>query len=231
MKNAVIVVAGGKGKRMNSNIAKQYLLLDGKEILFYTLKKFEDCDLVDEIILVTGKDEIEFCRKEIVNKYGLKKVTNIINGGKERQDSVYNGIKALGEDTEIVLIHDGVRPFVRIEDIKKIIKETEKHGSCVLGVKVKDTVKLCDMQGVVLDTPKRESLWLAQTPQSFKYTTVKEAYEKAYKDGFWGTDDSMLVERMGEKIKMVEGSYNNIKITTPEDLYMGEAILKELNNN
>ncbi|MBR1737999.1 MAG: 2-C-methyl-D-erythritol 4-phosphate cytidylyltransferase [Firmicutes bacterium] len=227
MKNGAIIVAGGKGKRMGSSVAKQYLELCGKMILAYTIECFEKTECIDEIVIVTGKEEIDFCREEICDKYGYKKVKCITAGGKERQDSVYNGLKCLGKDTDIVLIHDGVRPFVKSEDIERTVRSVQEWECCVLGVKVKDTIKVCDGDGITINTPERSGLWIAQTPQAFKYDIIMRAYESAFGEGFYGTDDAMIVERFGKKIKMVEGSYENIKITTPEDIYIGEAIIKQ----
>lgn len=224
-KNAVIIVAAGTGSRMKSDIAKQYLMLNEKRILNYTIESFENCKSIDDIVLVVGSADLEFVSKEIVgNSYS--KIKAIVAGGSERQNSVYNGITALDSDTDIVLVHDGVRPFVLKEDIEKIITATKEYSGCVMAVKVKDTIKIADERGYVADTPKRENLWAAQTPQCFSYDILKMAYEKAFAENFLGTDDSMLVERAGYKIKLIEGSYDNIKITTPEDLYIGENILQ-----
>ena len=228
MKISVIVCAAGIGKRMNSVIAKQYLELKGKSILAHTLDRFENSNDIDDIVIVTGKDDIDFVQKNIVDKYAYKKVINIVAGGAERQNSVYNGLNALSSDTDIVLVHDGVRPFVNSDDIHNIVEETKKYKACVLGVKVKDTIKMSDDDGYITSTPERSKLWCAYTPQAFDYDILKKAYTKAFEDNILGTDDSMLVERLGIKVKMVHGSYNNIKITTPEDLYMGENILDQL---
>lgn len=230
MKNSAIICAAGIGKRMNSVIAKQYLELKGKSILAHTIEAFERSKEVNEIVIVTGKNDIEFVKSEIVAKYKFKKIKAIAEGGAERQNSVFNGLKALDSSTDIVLIHDGVRPFITEAEIEKLIEETKKHNACVLGVRVKDTIKICDDEGNIVSTPKRSTLWAAHTPQSFKYNLILEAYEKAFDDGILGTDDSMLAERLGIKVKMVEGSYNNIKITTPEDLFMGESILTNFYN-
>jgi 2-C-methyl-D-erythritol 4-phosphate cytidylyltransferase len=183
---------------------------------------FENCIGVDEIVVVTGADEIPYV-SEILS--GLNKVKMVVAGGSERQYSVYNGLKAI-EACDIVLIHDGVRPFVGIADIEKCIEETRLHGACVLGVPVKDTIKLCDENGVVQSTPKRSLLWAAQTPQCFKYELILKAYERVIGEGLLCTDDASVAELCGITVKMVQGSYNNIKITTPEDLVMGEAIIK-----
>ncbi len=228
MKNSVIICAAGTGKRMKSNVPKQYLELKGESILYHTISAFEKCKDIDDIVLVTGAKDVDFVCNDIVGRCGFKKVKSVISGGKERQNSVYNGLSNLSEDTDIVLIHDGVRPFISSEDIHNIIEETKIHKACVLGVKVKDTIKVCDDEGYITSTPKRAALWAAQTPQAFEYSLIMKAYKKALEDEIMATDDSMLVERLGVKVKMVEGSYNNIKITTPEDLYMGENILENI---
>ncbi len=228
MKNSVIIVAAGSGKRMKSTIAKQYIELKGRTILSYTVETFEKSDNIDEIILVTSQEAIDFVTKNIVNKYQFTKVKAVVAGGAERQDSVYNGLKKVSKDTDVVLIHDGVRPFVNDSYITKLESIAMEFGACVLGAPVKDTIKICDSEGYIVDTPNRSTLWLAQTPQCFKYDVIINAYEKAYKEGYTGTDDSVLVEKTGVKVKMVEGDYNNIKITTPEDLYIGEVILENL---
>ncbi len=220
MKVCALIMAAGSGKRMGGSVKKQYLKIDDKEIIRLTAEVFEGCPYVDEIVVVTGSDEIDFV-KDILKD--CKKISAVIAGGSERQYSVFNGLKA-AEGCDIVLIHDGVRPFVRNEDIKKCIDEIKISKACVLGVPVKDTIKICDDIGVIVSTPKRSMLWAAQTPQCFDYELMMSAYEKAIEDNFLGTDDASLVERMGVKIKMVEGSYDNIKITTPDDLITGKAI-------
>lgn len=222
---SVIIVAAGVGKRMGGKVAKQYLLLKEKPILYYTLKAFEQIEAIDEIVIVTGKDDIEYVKSEITDKYNISKISNIIPGGSERQYSVRNGLNAINKNTDIVLIHDGVRPFVEKADVEKLIEEIKINKACLLGVKVKDTIKICDTQGNIVETPDRNLLWQAQTPQGFLYDIILKAHIKAEEENFLGTDDAMLVERLGYKIKMVEGSYTNIKITTPEDLQAGEAIL------
>lgn len=228
MKNSVIIVAAGSGKRMRSAIAKQYIELKGRTILSYTVETFNGSEYIDEIILVTSSEAKEYVRKEIVERYGFHKVKAIVEGGEERQDSVYRGISAVSEDTDIVLIHDGVRPFVADKYIAMLESIAMEFGGCVLGAPVKDTIKICDEEGYISETPDRKTLWIAQTPQCFKYDIIKNAYEKAEKEGFKATDDSMIAERAGVKVKMVEGDYENIKITTPEDLYMGEVILENM---
>lgn len=228
IKCSVIIVAAGKGERMNTEVKKQYIKLHNKPILAYTIEKFENNNEIDDIILVTGKNDIKYCKEEIVEKYKFNKVKKIIEGGNERQYSVFNGLKEISKNTDIVLIHDGVRPFVSNDDIYNIIYNTHKYDGCILGVKVKDTVKVCDKNNFITDTPDRRFIYLAQTPQAFKYDLILKAYESLINSNCILTDDSMILEKIGYKIKIIEGNYTNIKITTPDDLYFGEAILKQL---
>lgn len=224
---SAIIAAAGMSNRMGSNINKQFISVDNKPILAHTIDKFEKCKYVDEIIVVAREDEIEYCRKEIVRRYNFNKVTKIVRGGKERQDSVYNGLLALDERCDIVLSHDGARPFVKIENIVDSIKSAFEYGACVVGVPVKDTIKVVGDKGNITNTPNRDLLWAAQTPQCFKKSIIMEGYKKAIEDGFMGTDDAGLVERLGIEVKMIMGSYENIKITTPEDLIIAESLLKD----
>lgn len=218
-KNVAVVLAAGQGKRMNSSVQKQYLLIKGKPVLYYTLNAFEKSSIISEIILVTGKEEVEYCRKEIVEHYGFTKVTKIIAGGKERYHSVYEGIRAIGE-ADYVYIHDGARPFVTEEIIARADHGVKKYRACVVGMPVKDTIKVADEGCFAVQTPDRRTLWQVQTPQVFEYTLIREAYEKLMTEEPGGiTDDAMVVETMTDfRVKLVEGSYRNIKITTPEDL-------------
>lgn len=222
---SVVIVAAGLGRRMKSNINKQYLLLKEKPIVAHTIEKFENNKYVDEIILVTKDDEKEYCRINVVEKYNYKKIKTIVSGGSQRQDSVYNGLKLCNDKTRVVLIHDGVRPFIKTEEINEIIKETLRSDACVIGVKVKDTIKIINDKNEIIDTPNRENLWAVHTPQGFSYRLILEAHKKSQSQGWIVTDDSMLVERLGRKVTMIEGSYENIKITSPEDLYIAESIL------
>lgn len=223
-KNVAIVLAAGQGKRMKSSVQKQYLLIKEKPVLYYTLHAFEKSPLIFEIILVTGKDEIEYCRKEIVEKYGFQKVHKITAGGKERYHSVYEGIKAIDE-ADYVLIHDGARPFVDGETLKRACQAAQEYHACVVGMPVKDTIKIGNEKGFAVQTPDRRRVWQIQTPQAFEYHLIKEAYEKLMEEEPEGiTDDAMVVETMTEhKVKLVEGSYRNIKITTPEDMEIAEV--------
>lgn len=222
--NGVVIVAAGTGSRMNMGINKQFIKLEGKEIIAYTIEKFYNNSNIEDIVVVVKEDESEFFKKEILDKYNFKNV-KIAYGGKERQDSVYNGLKLLDEKCDVVLIHDGARPFVSDKIIDKSIEEAKEHKAIVVGVPVKDTIKVIDNDKNIVDTPNRSVLWAVQTPQTFDYNILIDAYKDAFKNKFYGTDDSMLVERIGYKVKMLEGSYNNIKITTQEDLNIGSQIL------
>jgi len=226
-KNVAVILAAGKGKRMGANKNKQFLEIKEKPILYYTLKAFSNCNLIDEIILVAAKDEIEYCRKEIIERYRFDKVTSIVSGGKERQHSVLNGLLAI-ENCNIVIIHDGARPFVDNNIINTGIMYAEKYGAVACGVKPKDTIKVKNECGFSINTPDRESLFAVQTPQSFKYDIILSCHKKVNKENISVTDDTMVVEQYGYKVYLYEGNYNNIKITTTEDLIIGEKILENL---
>ncbi|NLK97596.1 2-C-methyl-D-erythritol 4-phosphate cytidylyltransferase [Defluviitalea saccharophila] len=223
----VIIPAAGKGKRMGTQMNKQYLELGGKPIIVHTIEKFDQSPRIHEIIIVTSKEEMEYFKKEIVSKYHFNKPLKVVAGGKERQESVYNGLKNISPEAEIILIHDGARPFVSLEEIEKSVEGAREYGSCVIGVRVKDTIKICNEEGYIESTPRREGLWAVQTPQSFQTSIILEAHKKAEEDHFLGTDDATLVERLGYPIKILEGGYQNIKITTPDDLTIGEVILSK----
>ncbi|NLJ78352.1 MAG: 2-C-methyl-D-erythritol 4-phosphate cytidylyltransferase [Tissierellia bacterium] len=223
---SAIIAAAGMSNRMRSSINKQFISIDNKPILAHTIEKFERCRYVDEIIVVAKEDEMGYCKREIINKHRFKKAFKIVRGGKERQDSVYNGILALNGRTDIVLSHDGARPFVKGESIVESIRGAIEYGACVVGVPVKNTIKVVGDDDTIDRTPKRDLLWAAQTPQCFDKDILMEGYRKAIEDNFIGTDDSVLVERLGVDVRMIMGSYDNIKITTPEDLMIAESILK-----
>jgi len=226
MKVVALIPAAGRGIRMGTKEKKPYLTLAGKPILAHTLSVFEQCSLIDETILIVPEKEIKYSRISIVEAFNFKKVSKIVAGGLKRQDSVWKGLKVLKNGCEIVMVHDGVRPFLSQRNLEESIRQTANYGATVLAVAVKDTIKIVSKQAEVQKTIARNKLWAIQTPQTFKYDILKRAYEKAIKDGFYGTDDSSLVERLGIKVKIIPGSYENIKITTPEDLAFGEAILK-----
>ena len=225
-KYTAIVLAAGSGKRMNSKVHKQYLIIQDRPVLYYSLKAFED-SAVDEIVLVVGKGEEEFCRKEIVDKYGISKVKAIVEGGKERYHSVFEGLKQTS-DADYVLIHDGARPFVNQDIIRRCMQEVQKYQACVVGMPVKDTIKIADEEGYAKQTPDRKNVWMIQTPQTFSYALIYEAYEEMLKtEDAAITDDAMVLERTkGKKSKLIEGSYRNIKITTPEDLLIANVYLQ-----
>ena len=225
-KYTAIVLAAGSGKRMNSKVHKQYLIIQDRPVLYYSLKAFED-SAVDEIVLVVGKGEEKFCRKEIVDKYGISKVKAIVEGGKERYHSVFEGLKQTS-DADYVLIHDGARPFVNQDIIRRCMQEVQKYQACVVGMPVKDTIKIADEEGYAKQTPDRKNVWMIQTPQTFSYALIYEACEEILKTEDTAiTDDAMVLERIkGKKSKLIEGSYRNIKITTPEDLLIANVYLQ-----
>lgn len=225
-KYTAIVLAAGSGKRMNSKVHKQYLIIQDRPVLYYSLKAFED-SAVDEIVLVVGKGEEKFCRKEIVDKYRISKVKAIVEGGKERYHSVFEGLKQTS-DADYVLIHDGARPFVNQDIIRRCMQEVQKYQACVVGMPVKDTIKIADEEGYAKQTPDRKNVWMIQTPQTFSYALIYEAYEEMLKTEDTAiTDDAMVLERIkGKKSKLIEGSYRNIKITTPEDLLIANVYLQ-----
>lgn len=230
MKTVAIIPAGGAGSRMGGTIPKQYLLLGGIPILVRSLLAFQKTPEIDAIVLVLPPDDVEKTSQTISRDYNLPKVIRIVAGGTQRQDSVGNGLAALEEKYDIVVIHDGVRPFVTQEMIRQVIAEAERCGAVTLGVPAKDTLKRVDEKGFVETTLVRDGLWLTQTPQAFALPLLKRAYEEAAIDGHYGTDDASLVERMGVEVKMLLGSYDNIKITTIHDLEVGESIVTIRNN-
>lgn len=224
-----LIPAAGMGKRMGAGINKQYLLLAGKPILAHTLEVFERASCIDEIYLIVPEDEIPYCRENVVERFGFSKVARIVPGGSERQHSVLNGLRAIAPpdpEDAVIVIHDGVRPFLTIPVLRNAIETARLHDGALVAVPVKDTVKAVE-GGVVKETPPRNSLWLAQTPQVFRYGIIRDAHELAAREGWLGTDDASLVERLGKSVRIVEGDYGNFKITTPEDLILAEAFLRE----
>lgn len=224
--STAVIVAAGKGRRMGTEISKQFLPLCGKEILAHTVEKFEKAACIRDIILVTGGDALQDVW-QMAQEYGWKKIISVTEGGKERQDSVFLGLQQVPQDTEIVLIHDGVRPFVTEEILERSIAAAKETGGCVAGVPAKDTIKVCDAEGFAIATPDRSTLRQIQTPQTFRRKEILAAYEKAKADGFLGTDDASVAEHSGFPVRAIMGSYRNIKITTKEDLLIGAAFLKE----
>lgn len=229
-KITAIVLAAGSGSRMKSKTKKQFMEIKGKPVIWYSLFEIEK-SRVDEIILVTGKEDIDYCKKEIVEKYNLKKIKNVVAGGSERYESVYNGLKEVTGN--IVLIHDGARPLINNEIIERSIEGTIKSDACVVGVPVKDTIKRANKEGYIIDTPNRSELWITQTPQSFKTDLVKMAYKKMKEELEKGnttlniTDDAMVVEEFTtNQVRFVQGDYKNIKVTTPEDIDIAELFIE-----
>lgn len=221
-----IIVAAGKGIRMNDKLRKQYILLAGRPILAYSVLAFDACDLIDCIILVVPKKDIDYCWKDIVAPLNLCKKINLVSGGEKRQDSVYNGLMAVDKNAaEIVVIHDGVRPFVSHEQIAACITGAKEYGACILAIHADDTLKQVDRSGFICNTLERDDILLAQTPQAFQYDLIIKAHENARREGFTGTDDASLVERLGENIKIIYGSKQNIKITNREDLVFATALI------
>lgn len=225
-----IVLAGGKGKRMGADVSKQYLLIEEKPVLYYTLKAFEQSN-VNEIIVVCEAGMEEYCETNIVKRYNIGKISSIVSGGTERYNSVYNGLRAINEsdDETYVLIHDGARCLITSDVIDATIQNVIDKKAVVVGVPVKDTIKIVDNANIVIDTPARETLWQIQTPQAFIYEEILEAYNKVINDNTEGiTDDSMVMEYSGiRKVEVVMGEYENIKITTPDDMLYARGVLNK----
>ncbi len=225
-KVTALIPAAGIGKRMGKAVAKQFLPLGDMPLLAHTLLVFQRTSMIDEIIPILSREDVEGCLSDIIERFHITKVKTLVVGGKERQDSVANGLQKLGNDTAVVLVHDGVRPFVTAEIIKEAA-DCARKGECVaVGVPLKDTIKELNDKGFVRSTLERSRLWAIQTPQAFPARILKDAYADAAKNKVFGTDDASLVEHAGNKVRVIMGSYENIKITTPEDLLLAEEILR-----
>ncbi|ESU31426.1 hypothetical protein G3A_16720 [Bacillus sp. 17376] len=221
----VIIPAAGQGKRMGAGKNKLLLTLEGVPILIHTLRVFEaDAECSGIILAINPSDEQQF--KSLLKEYDIHKLSSLVTGGKERQDSVYNGLMAVHSLDGIVLVHDAARPFIRIETIHNLVEAASKEGGSIVAVPVKDTIKKA-ANGRVAETVERSSLWSVQTPQAFRASVLLEAHNKAMREQFVGTDESSLVERIPHPVSIIEGDYDNIKLTTPEDLYFAEAILRK----
>ena len=223
MKISAVIVAGGEGRRMGG--PKQFIEIAGKPMVLRALLAFDSCGAIDEMILVVPKDEISRA-KELIKKFSVKKVSAVVAGGQSRQASVYNGLKAVSEDSDYVLIHDGARPLIAGRSINDLITSLKGNDACILAVPVTDTIKEVKDGREISRTLDREVLWSAQTPQGFKTSLIKEAHERAKKNGYSVTDDSLLLERLGHKVKVVWGSYENIKVTTPFDVKLAECVIE-----
>lgn len=225
-KVVAIIPAAGQGSRMGASVSKVYIDVLGRPLLAYTLDKFQRHSLIADIIILTRESEQEYCQKEIVEKYGFSKVKKIVVGGAERQDSVSLGLAALEDDASLVLIHDGARPLISEDIISRSIEAALTKGAVAVGMPVKDTIKVVDEQGIVQSTPERQTLWAVQTPQVFQRDIIDKAYQQATLHNRVATDDASLVEQAGGQVVMIQGSYENIKVTTPEDLvYFSTAII------
>lgn len=225
---SAVIVAGGKGTRMGLNINKQYFKIREKEVLAITIEAFHKIDIINEIIVVVGEDEIDFCVENVINRYDFSKVKKIVAGGMLRQQSVYNGLISCNSKTEIVLIHDGARPFVSEKMITDSIECAKQYGACTVAVPVKDTIKIGNAENSLVSTLNRDNLYSIQTPQAFKMDLLLRGHTEGIKNKLSVTDDTMLIEALGKEVKIVAGSYFNIKLTTPEDLVFGKAILDYL---
>lgn len=231
MKTVGILLAGGSGKRMKSGVPKQHMMLAGKPVLYYALKAFED-SFIDEIVLVVGKDEKDYIQKEYIEKYQISKVKKIVTGGKERYHSVANGLEA-ATDGDYYFIHDAARPFLNQDILQRVYEQVLQYDACVVGMPVKDTIKISDEEGFIDHTPNRSSVWMIQTPQVFEGNLIRTAYQKLISSEsellekqIQITDDAMVVETlMNKKVRLVEGSYMNMKITTPEDIVIAECLM------
>ncbi len=235
-----VVLAAGQGKRMGTKTAKQYLQIGEKPLLYYTLRAFENSPLIDAVILVVGDiSQIHYCKNEIIDVYQFQKVDTITVGGKERYDSVLRALNVIHDDMPkrardgYVFIHDGARPVVTQDILERCFAGVESNGACVAGMPVKDTIKIADENGFAAVTPRRDLVWMIQTPQAFSFSLIYQAYCEMDKsrarleaDGIKITDDAMVVETFTDKkVKLAEGSYENIKVTTPDDLKLAEAFL------
>jgi len=222
-----IVPAAGIGVHMGANRPKQFLEVNGMPILALTLRTFQDCGAVDRVIVVAPEEDVEYCRGDIVGHFGLDKVMEVVAGGERRQDSVRLGLEVAGEDFDLVVIHDGVRPLVKGELLEKVVLAAGKYGAAVAGLPARETVKEVDEGGLVVRTLDRSGIWLIQTPQAFSTEILRKAHERAQREG-WSeaTDDAALVERLGVPVKIVRGSERNIKVTTPLDLEMVRFLLE-----
>lgn len=237
MKNVAIVLAAGSGKRMQLDVKKQYMQIAGKPLIYYALHTFEQSDIITDVILVTGADDIDFCKQDIVEEYGFSKVREIVAGGKERYHSVMAGIDAISKagGCEYVFIHDGARPFVDEAMLGRLYEDVKVTEACVAAVKSKDTVKLANTADYVVSTPNRDLTWIIQTPQVFEYELIKEAYGILKEEecglpcqGIVVTDDAMVVETWTKhRVKLTVGRYENIKVTTPDDVIMAELIVSK----
>jgi len=225
MKVGAIIPAAGRGKRIGASIPKQFLEIQGRPLLHHTLTVFASCKLIDYVVLVMPRADVNEVGKDWMNKYKI--VQEVVVGGEQRQDSVYNGFNSLEKGTDIVVVHDGVRPFTTPQMITATVEAAQQYGAAITAIPVSDTVKQA-ADGFVKQTVSRDGLWRVQTPQAFQYGLLQQAFKKAKKDSYYGTDEGSLVEYLGERVKIVPGSELNIKITRKEDLVLGESLLSRI---
>jgi len=225
MKVGAIIPAAGRGKRIGASVPKQFLEIQGKPLLHHTLTVFASCKLIDYVVLVMPRADVDEIGEDWLNKYAI--VREVVVGGEQRQDSVYNGFNSLEEGTDIVVVHDGVRPFTTPQMITATVEAAQQHGAAITAIPVSDTVKQA-VDGFVKQTVPRDGLWRVQTPQAFQRGLLQQAFKKAKKDSYYGTDEGSLVEYLGERVKIVPGSELNIKITRKEDLVLGESLLSRI---
>ena len=224
MSVSAVIVAAGNSKRMNDGVDKLAVELSGKPLLAWTISRFESTEIIDEIIVVTREDEVEKV-KEMTKSEGFRKVSSVVKGGVYRQQSAQNGLDATSNDSKVVLVHDGARPLIRTSDIERIAESAEENGAALLAIPSKDSVKEVQ-NGIVKQTLPRESVWLAQTPQGFRKELLQEAFSSAEKEGYIGTDEASLVERIGKEVAVVEGHSNNIKVTVSSDIRVVRSLLE-----
>ena len=225
MKVGAIIPAAGRGKRIGASVPKQFLEIQGKPLLHHTLTVFASCKLIDYVVLVMPRADVDEMGEDWLNKYEI--VRKVVVGGEQRQDSVYNGFSSLEKGTDIVVVHDGVRPFTTPQMITATVEAAQQHGAAITAIPVSDTVKQA-ADGFVKQTVSRDGLWRVQTPQAFQCGLLQQAFKKAKKDSYYGTDEGSLVEYLGERVKIVPGSELNIKITRKEDLVLGESLLSRI---
>ena len=222
---AVVVPAGGSGTRMGNEIPKQFLQLGGVPLLIHALRVFESSRTIAEIVVVVPRDSVTYCQEELLPQFAFSKISAVTAGGARRQDSVWNGLQAVDERTKIVVVHDAVRPLVTGAMVEEVVGGARTHGAAIVAIPLHDTVKQVTPDGMIETTLDRQRLWSAQTPQAFDVELLREAHRSSHEAGVEATDDAFLVERIGHRVAIVNGSPDNIKITRPEDLVMGEAIL------
>ncbi|MCZ6820570.1 MAG: 2-C-methyl-D-erythritol 4-phosphate cytidylyltransferase [Calditrichaeota bacterium] len=224
MKTSAIIVAAGQGLRSGGDLPKQFQAIGGKPVICHTLEKFEACAAVDDVLIVASQDWLPHVTQEIVERYRFPKIRQVVAGGKERQDSVYQGLKAL-DNPDVVVVHDAVRPFVAVDKIALVVATAAENGAAILAIPPRDTIKT-GHAGMVGETLDRATLWSVQTPQAFKYDLLLAAYDRAFEDGNYSTDESALVEAIGHPVRIVEGDFENMKITVPADFKLAEALLR-----